>query len=560
MVLDLSAIGYKSLHQFEGTSVHVVQSKAKKKYALKHLVVASEAEADAEFEFAYKVSQLGVTMGIVDCKQLPGNSGGVSACLVYDLCENGTLTDYISSIKNRDAIFSEPNVFRVIRQMSDALQRLHENNVWHLNLTPDHVIFCSAAKLVLGGLRPASARGLPAVPAALPAPDSKGVVKPPPSAYAPPEAFRGQFSIKTDSWHLGVIVLDLCRVPHFLPDDPLPYLHQRIADNQSREHSRIKTLVRTRYSAELSYVITKLLTEKLEERYSTRELMEYLQGKAGTGMPDFTSFGYRCVELIGKGGSAKVFRIVKLGTEEQFALKQTHLLDDKKQSKDCEKEKDLLQKAAGKGIVEYHDSFFRDSDRGETFFCIVMELCKNSLDGLIGERGRFDEKTILYHLRQLCTAMAHLHKKGIFHRDITPRNILFTEDGSLKLGDFGISNTFGELASNPRTTRIGTPNYVSPEVYAGALQSEKIDMWGIGAITLDLCGVLNLNDRNDLHNRVKNNEEAEHKRIVEGMLTAGYSAQLADLCVQLVQYDPAKRPSADEVLLILKKEFGLADD
>eukprot|EP01064_Diplonema_japonicum_P011982 TRINITY_DN1944_c0_g2_i1.p1 TRINITY_DN1944_c0_g2~~TRINITY_DN1944_c0_g2_i1.p1 ORF type:complete len:567 (+),score=70.83 TRINITY_DN1944_c0_g2_i1:61-1701(+) len=540
---DFSDFGYRALHRFAPSEVYVVGClKTKKRYGMKRVRVKSKDEIVPVFKALQEVQEIEGIMrveGIEDGE----DKLGYFKCMLLELCENGTLAQHVGNLTKRGALFSEQNIVRVVQQIYEPLSSLHEKSHAHRNLTPDSVFFSSAVRLVLGSIQPEVQCGhVPLHP------------------YLPPECFSDDTDPKTmddrrvDMWGLGVIILDICLIPHSY-DASLT--HQRCIANQRSEHSRIRALFKERgYSSSLSYVAVKLLDKKPEERYTIKDVKRFLDGDAGGGYPDFTQFGFKCHGVIGKGGSAKVFSVEELKTGNRFALKQTHILDDSQATKDLEKEKELLERAAHPSIVNYHSSFYRESGRGERFFCIVMELCSNSLDGVMGEHPKgFPEDTVISYLKQLCEAMRHLHSMKIFHRDITPKNILVTNDDKLKLGDFGISNTFGEMASHPRHTRIGTPNYVSPEVFAGASQSEKIDMWGIGAISLDLTGSLHLSEKQDLHERIKHDETGEHLKVRSELVQRGYSKKFADLCTQLLRCSPTERPSADEVLLILEKEF-----
>eukprot|EP01061_Rhynchopus_euleeides_P013695 TRINITY_DN23809_c0_g1_i1.p1 TRINITY_DN23809_c0_g1~~TRINITY_DN23809_c0_g1_i1.p1 ORF type:complete len:638 (+),score=246.43 TRINITY_DN23809_c0_g1_i1:166-2079(+) len=592
---DLLKIGFHLAHSFGHEAFVVIDVQTKKHYALKRRIVASEAAAREEFE---ALQRLNGVKGVVKthtyrtypvpkdkaaqflqkvpkqachsdpCSNAPPNTvvpippflpsgkaearGGsapacrvrrdatpVYFCAIMQLCENGSLGTYISNLSDRKGfLFSEPNVTRVIRQLTDVLCELKRCGVVHGMLNPNKVHFMSAAQLVLGGfnhlLQPLSQLHCPA-----------------PHTW-PEDHTGGEVTEKVDTWGLGLVILEMCCVDHHLPHHEKPCISERIVANQKAEHSRLRTLFRRRgYSCDIAYLTCKLLEGDPNDRYSAEDVLNLLDGKTGS-FPDLSQFGYHCHRLIGKGGSAKVFCVDEVRTKRQFALKQTHILNSN-QEKDVETETDMLKRAKHDRVVEYHDSFYRESGRGERFYCIVMELCENSLDGLLGEREQLLEREILLHLMQLAQAMQHLHGLRIFHRDIAPKNVLITRDNQLKLGDFGISNTFGDL-SNPRTSRIGTPRYVSPEVYAGALQSEKVDMWGLGVLTLDQCGVLRLNEA--LHDLIRHREQQEHDRIAAAMHERGFSDFLTGICIALIRFDPESRPSADDVLDMLAAHYA----
>jgi serine/threonine protein kinase len=86
---------------------------------------------------------------------------------------------------------------------------------------------------------------------------------------------------------------------------------------------------------------------------------------------------------------------------------------------------------------------------------------------------------------QLLSAVEHMHAHGVYHRDIKPENIFLTQDGSMKLGDFGLATTekWSEESS------VGSDRYMAPEQYdtpAGGYSAEKADIWAIGICLLNI--------------------------------------------------------------------------
>lgn len=77
-------------------------------------------------------------------------------------------------------------------------------------------------------------------------------------------------------------------------------------------------------------------------------------------------------------------------------------------------------------------------------------------------------------------ALAHLHGRGLIHRDVKPDNLLVEPDGSARLVDFDLSGRPGEDFG--AATRIGTPAYLSPEAQRGEVQGPASDLWGIGLL------------------------------------------------------------------------------
>jgi serine/threonine protein kinase len=99
-------------------------------------------------------------------------------------------------------------------------------------------------------------------------------------------------------------------------------------------------------------------------------------------------------------------------------------------------------------------------------FFIVMEYVPgDTLEAVIERDGTLDLGRALDFTCQICNAMDHAHKQGIIHRDLRPGNVLVTDQGMVKVADFGTSR-FLEIAAHG-TTVIGSPPYMAPEQFQG---------------------------------------------------------------------------------------------
>ena len=105
----------------------------------------------------------------------------------------------------------------------------------------------------------------------------------------------------------------------------------------------------------------------------------------------------------------------------------------------------------------------------------------------------FSEEEILKIFAQLSDALRLMHNhellgKKIIHRDIKSHNVFITEDGTVKLGDFGISKIL-EGSKARASTVIGTPFYISPEMVKGEKYDEKTDLWSLGVLLYEMCAL-----------------------------------------------------------------------
>jgi serine/threonine protein kinase len=85
-------------------------------------------------------------------------------------------------------------------------------------------------------------------------------------------------------------------------------------------------------------------------------------------------------------------------------------------------------------------------------------------------------------MQQMCSAIAYLHAHKVVHRDLKPQNIFMMNEESLRVGDFGLAQT---IERGKRTSQVGTPCYMAPEVLHHDAYAETVDIWGLGCIGLE---------------------------------------------------------------------------
>ena len=115
-------------------------------------------------------------------------------------------------------------------------------------------------------------------------------------------------------------------------------------------------------------------------------------------------------------------------------------------------------------IVAYYGSRV---EPGTSRLWIVMEYCGGrSVADHLASHGPFDECAIAGVMRGVFSGLAYLHANGVLHRDIKGANVLLTDAGGVRLGDFGVSGTLNETLGTLRQTFVGTPYWMAPEVIA----------------------------------------------------------------------------------------------
>jgi calcium-dependent protein kinase len=178
---------------------------------------------------------------------------------------------------------------------------------------------------------------------------------------------------------------------------------------------------------------------------------------------------------------------------------------------------------------------------------MVEEYCSGGdLYDYIKKQKFFSEKKAAHITSHLISAINHLHMKKIVHRDLKPENIVFietfTEEILVKLIDFGTSIY---LKNEFLTQELGTIYYIAPEVFKNHY-NEKADIWSIGIILYTmLCG----------HPPFRGSKEEDiKKKILAGKVEfpkknfEKVSQEAIDFITQLLDYNPAKRPTAEQAM------------
>ena len=198
-----------------------------------------------------------------------------------------------------------------------------------------------------------------------------------------------------------------------------------------------------------------------------------------------TLFGerYEVGALIGAGGMSDVFVAKDLRLNREVALKVLRSDLNREQTFVTRFRKEALA-AAGlshPGIVAVYDS-------GESPApYIVMELIQGkTLRDLID--GPIDSKLAIQIAEGILQALAYSHSNGIVHRDIKPGNIMITDQGDVKVMDFGIARALDDVSATMTATWnvVGTAQYLSPEQASGEVADARSDLYSVGCVLYEM--------------------------------------------------------------------------
>jgi len=174
---------------------------------------------------------------------------------------------------------------------------------------------------------------------------------------------------------------------------------------------------------------------------------------------------------------------------------------------------------------------------------IVLEFAGGGdLFDHIVRHTRFREGEARSLFRQILEGVAHCHSVGVVHRDLKPENILLSEDGTIKLADFGLAAQFRE--GQPLTDSVGSPNYAAPELLVKncSYDGRKSDLWACGVILYTLLAgrlPFDVESYPDLFRLIR---KGQYK------IPGHFSTEAADLIHGMLRVDPEQRLTVEQVL------------
>ncbi|MFY0562781.1 protein kinase domain-containing protein [Archangium lansingense] len=195
---------------------------------------------------------------------------------------------------------------------------------------------------------------------------------------------------------------------------------------------------------------------------------------------------YTVLEWIGGGGMGQVFRTRDEVLHREVALK--FLLQRPGFGEEALAEARAVARLDHENIVRIFDvSEWRGiSDQPGVPFLVMECLEGSSLDALL-KRGRLEVRQALGLMEAIAAGLAHAHERHIVHRDLKPSNVFLTQQGTVKLLDFGLCHvTPASIARRPALATAGTPAYMAPEQWRGETQDARTDVWAAGVVLYEM--------------------------------------------------------------------------
>jgi serine/threonine-protein kinase len=193
---------------------------------------------------------------------------------------------------------------------------------------------------------------------------------------------------------------------------------------------------------------------------------------------------YRVEDRIATGGMSTVYRGLDVRLDRPVALK----VMDARYSNDSQfltrfqREARAVARLKDPGLVAVYD---QGLDAAHPF--LVMELVEGgTLRELLRERGPMPPHAAAAVLRPVLGGLAVAHRAGLVHRDIKPENVLISDDGEVKLADFGLVRALAEAGITSTSVILGTAAYLSPEQVSSGAADPRSDVYAVGILAYEL--------------------------------------------------------------------------
>ncbi|XP_075864530.1 serine/threonine-protein kinase Nek4 isoform X8 [Microcebus murinus] len=213
---------------------------------------------------------------------------------------------------------------------------------------------------------------------------------------------------------------------------------------------------------------------------------------------------YCYLRVVGRGSYGEVTLVKHRRDGRQYVIKKLNLQKaSSRERRAAEQEAQLLSQLKHPNIVTYKESW----EGGDGLLYIVMGFCEGGdlYRKLKEQKGQLlPESQVVEWFVQIAMALQYLHEKHILHRDLKTQNVFLTRTNIIKVGDLGIARVL-ENHCDMASTLIGTPYYMSPELFSNKPYNYKSDVWALGCCVYEMATLkhaFNAKDMNSLVYRI----------------------------------------------------------
>ena len=272
--------------------------------------------------------------------------------------------------------------------------------------------------------------------------------------------------------------------------------------------------------------------------------------------PKLSEMEYRVVGPLGTGAGSTILQIADRGRGgKRFALKvvKRQDSDDDVYIAQAQTEYEAAQKLNHPAIAKIYDCRVK---RSLLFKVTGVELLMEFVDGkTLDEAEALTMPQLVLVFTQVASALVHMHRRGVYHGDLKPSNIMIAKDGKVKLIDFGTAWLKGQEKNRIQ----GTPQYMAPEQMTEKLVDERTDLYNLGATMYRMFTGRYANPSNGP--RVADSAKVKLPSPIQ--LNPGIPSALSELIMACISISPERRPDgmfeAQQQLSAIAKYLGLEE-
>jgi|694.fasta_scaffold04476_9 serine/threonine protein kinase len=260
--------------------------------------------------------------------------------------------------------------------------------------------------------------------------------------------------------------------------------------------------------------------------------------------------------ILGSGSCAKVYYGIHRERQQEVAIKKISFgqLPDVMKARTV-KEINILQSVNHPNIIKLYDYKF---DKDKLF--LITEYCNGgNLSEWLSRSDKVQPDEILSVIKQILDGFQYLNDNKIIHRDIKPQNILIHEPLTVKICDFGFSQTFKEQISMFKTV-CGTPLYMSPEIINMQQYTFKSEIWSIGVLLYYIffrCHPYgSLENMTDYRSKIVKQPYVPDITIFNDNNGQTLNSTFTNLLKIMFSIDPEKRPDISDIIIEIRIAEG----
>ena len=275
------------------------------------------------------------------------------------------------------------------------------------------------------------------------------------------------------------------------------------------------------------------------------------------GPPEsFQDGRYAVKSFLGQGAKKRVYLVddTRVGRDVAFALITTEGMDDTGRER-------IRREARTMGQLGDHPNLVQLYDMGEEdgqLYMVLPVMAGGSVDELtrLAPDHQMPPERVIEVARAVCSGLAFAHSKGFIHRDLKPSNVWLTEDGTAKIGDFGLALSATDTRLTQENIAVGTVAYMPPEQALGGDVAERSDLYSLGATLYEM-----VTGRPPFMGDALEAIIGQHINTPPVSPTwhnAGCPKGLEAIILRLLEKDPARRPESAGAVLDALEELERA--